>query len=104
MFILNDVGPELCSKGLSRIKSYLGKTESAHSWDEAVNITKRLNKIAFPHYTEQEWLTFTKNLYSENDLGVPVLRYDPAIAEPVDSSNDTESIGCLPTCGEFVSN
>ena len=38
--------------------------------------------IAFPDFTDQEWLDFTRGIYREED-GVPVLAYDPAIAQPM---------------------
>ena len=44
--------------------------------------TRKINQVAFPHYSDEEWLRFTRGLYREVD-GVPRLAYDPAIAQPM---------------------
>ncbi|MEQ8801903.1 MAG: alpha/beta hydrolase, partial [Haliea sp.] len=42
---------------------------------------------AFPDFTDEDWLGFTRALYREVD-GRPVPAYDPAIAEPMAASDD----------------
>jgi pimeloyl-ACP methyl ester carboxylesterase len=80
--VINDIGPELDPVGLERIKSYVGTGHEIRSWDDAVAHTRTINEVAFPHYTDDQWLRFTRGLYREID-GVPQLAYDPAIAEPM---------------------
>ena len=41
---------------------------------------------AFPDFSEQEWLDFTRGIFREED-GVPVLAYDPAISGPLDGGD-----------------
>jgi pimeloyl-ACP methyl ester carboxylesterase len=89
--ILNDIGPELDPRGLARIKGYVGKSKPVTNWDEAVAQARSINEVAFPDFTEQEWLDFTRGTYREEN-GVPVLAYDPAISQPLD---DDES-GVVP--------
>lgn len=86
--VVNDIGPELAPAGLDRIKSFVGKSREIRSWDDAVAQTREINGCAFPKYTDEEWLRFTRGLYTEVD-GVPVLAHDPNIAKPMldDESN-----------------
>ena len=80
--VLNDIGPELDRTGLERIKRYVGKSREIRTWDDAVAQTREINAVAFPKYTDEEWLRFTRGLYRE-ETGVPILAYDPAIAQPM---------------------
>lgn len=80
--VLNDIGPELDPVGLERIKNYVGKRREIHSWDDAVAQTREINGTAFPKYTEEEWLRFTKGLYKEVD-GVPQIAHDGGIAQAI---------------------
>ncbi|WOJ92313.1 alpha/beta hydrolase [Congregibacter variabilis] len=80
--VLNDIGPELDPVGLERIKNYVGKHREIRNWDDAVAQTREINEVAFPSYTDEEWLRFTKGLYREVD-GVPQLAHDAAIAQAI---------------------
>ncbi len=82
--ILNDIGPEIHQEGLARLKSYAGKSSPVKSWEDAAAQTRRLNEVAFPHYSQQQWLRFARQLYAENGEGVPVLSYDPGIATAIE--------------------
>ncbi len=83
--VINDVGPEVDPAGLSRIMSYVGKTRDIHSWADAVQQTRDVNAVCFPDYDDAQWLAMAQRLYRENDQGVPVPTYDPAISKPIDS-------------------
>ncbi|MDA8961730.1 alpha/beta hydrolase [Congregibacter sp.] len=85
--VLNDIGPELDPVGLARIKNYVGKHREIRSWDDAVAQTREINEVAFPRYTDEEWLRFTKGLYREID-GVPQLAHDAAIAQAILEADD----------------
>ena len=86
--VLNDIGPELDPVGLERIKHYLGKPRDIRTWDDAVARTREINGPAFPRYSDEEWLRFTRALYFEEN-GVPVIAHDAAIAEPMlDAGSD----------------
>ena len=89
--VINDIGPEVDPKGLARIKSYVGKSAPVSSWDEAVAQAREVNGAQFPDFSPGQWLDFTQGLYRDED-GVPVLAYDPAIAQPL---ADTQS-GAVP--------
>lgn len=85
--VLNDIGPELDRAGLDRIKSYVGKRREISNWDDAVARTREINAVAFPRYTDEEWLRLAQGLYFEAN-GVPVIAHDAAIAEAM---QDAES-------------
>lgn len=89
--IINDIGPEIDPRGLERIKGYVGKSGPVRSWAEAVSQCRSINEIAFPDFTDEQWLDFTQGLYREEN-GVPVLAYDPAIAQPMED----EASGAMP--------
>lgn len=80
--VMNDIGPELDPVGLDRIKNYVGKTREIRNWDDAVAQTREINESAFPHYSDVQWLQFTRGLYREVG-GVPQLAYDASLAKPM---------------------
>ena len=86
--VLNDIGPEVDESGLDRIKSYLGKSSPVNNWEEATAHAKKINALAFPDFTNNDWLSFAKRLYRENENGVPELAYDPAIAKPLANTGE----------------
>jgi pimeloyl-ACP methyl ester carboxylesterase len=86
--ILNDIGPVINPAGLERIKGYVGKSGPVANWEEAVAQAREINGREFPDFDEGDWLRFARALYRENDAGVPVLAYDPAIAKPMAEDQD----------------
>lgn len=86
--VINDIGPEVNPVGLARIQSYVGKLAPPNNWSEAVDQVKQINGPAFPDFTETDWLSFTRNLYSEDSNGVLALDYDAAISKPMDESKE----------------
>ena len=70
--VLNDIGPEVDSRGLERIKGYAGKARPVTNRGEAVAQQKETNGIAFPDFSEQEWLDFSRGMYRD-EAGVPVI-------------------------------
>ncbi len=86
--IMNDIGPVLNPAGLERIKGYVGKSEPLTSWADAVAEQKAINGKEFPDFSDAQWLAFCQALYRENEDGVPVLAYDPAISKPMNEDQD----------------
>jgi pimeloyl-ACP methyl ester carboxylesterase len=80
--IINDIGPEVDQAGVDRISGYVGKATPVTSWAEAIAQAKEINENAFPTFSDQEWQDFTRGIYRDEG-GVPVLAYDPAIAQPM---------------------
>lgn len=81
--ILNDIGPEIDEAGLNRIRSYAGQPTTISGWADAAAYARATNKIAFPAYTDEDWIRFARRLFSEDSSGAPVLDYDPAIGAQV---------------------
>ncbi|HRE42402.1 MAG TPA: alpha/beta hydrolase [Terricaulis sp.] len=79
--VLNDVGPELDPVGMDRIRSYVGKSDSAANWAEAAARCRGINGAAFPVETSDAfWHDFARKLFRQEAPDAIVLDYDPAIA------------------------
>jgi pimeloyl-ACP methyl ester carboxylesterase len=85
--VLNDVGPVVDPAGLARIKNYVGRTSAASSWSDAARISRELNGIALPTYTDEDWMRFARRTFREDASGKPVPAYDPAIAQSLAAAN-----------------
>lgn len=81
--VLNDVGPYLSSRGLQRIAAYAGGGESFPTWQQACDYIKRINQIAFPNNSEEEWAHWARRAFVKNAQEQWVLQYDPKIAIPI---------------------
>jgi pimeloyl-ACP methyl ester carboxylesterase len=81
--VLNDVGPVISEKGLSRIAGYAGKTCALTTWEEAIDYIMTINQQAFPANDLAEWDKWARRAFVENEQGQLVLRYDPNIALPL---------------------
>ncbi len=80
--VINDVGPELASEGLTRIGSYAGKTGGpARDLNEAAARIRDINGVAFPDEAGDDyWIDFARRTFRETSNGW-VLDYDPAIGQ-----------------------
>ncbi len=79
--ILNDIGPEVGSAGLERIKTYIGRVPPVRSWDEAVAQAREIYGHALPGVSDEKWMRLVKRGYREDERGVPQLDMDPAIGD-----------------------
>lgn len=80
--VLNDVGPEIAREGLERIAGYAGQPAAIADWDDAVAYLKRTSAAAFPDFTDADWRAAAARGFVEDEVGRPVLDYDPDIAVP----------------------
>ena len=80
--LLNDVGPDIMPQGLSRIRGYVGKSNSWPTWIHAARAVADANSDAYPGFALEDWLEMAKRLYRLNSAGRIVLDYDMKIAEP----------------------
>jgi len=80
--LLNDVGPEIETAGLSRIRTYVGKSNTWPTWMHAARAVAEANGDVYPDYDIEDWLAMAKRLYRLNSAGRIVLDYDMKIAEP----------------------
>lgn len=79
--VINDVGPELAVEGLVKIQSYIDREKSVGNWSEAIADVSGTFRASFPAYGAVEWERMTRQLYKEDGQGVPVLDFDPHIAD-----------------------
>jgi pimeloyl-ACP methyl ester carboxylesterase len=80
--VLNDVGPQLESAGLDRIRSYVGNASSQPTWLHAARQTADLNAAVYPDYHIQDWLRMVHRTHRLTPEGRIVVDYDKQIAAP----------------------
>jgi pimeloyl-ACP methyl ester carboxylesterase len=80
--ILNDIGPEISSKGLERIRSYVGNARSFDTWMHAARAMAEAQEETYPDYKIEDWLRFAKRTCKLGGNGRIILDYDMKIAEP----------------------
>lgn len=80
--LLNDIGPDIDPAGLSRIRSYVGRSSAWPTWMHAARATQEANADIYPDWSIEDWLAMAKRLYRLNSAGRIVLDYDLKIAEP----------------------
>ena len=84
--VINDIGPDIATEGLDRIKRYVGVAGPFADWGEATAYLKGVSGEIFPNYTERQWSAFARQCYTERD-GSVVIDYDPKIAEPLEATD-----------------
>lgn len=96
-FLLNDVGPELESAGLARIRVSVGRGGSFPTWLHAARAVAEANAGIYPRYGLEDWLRMAKRLYRVNSAGRIVLDYDQKIADPLRAPGGEGAIDLWPT-------
>ena len=81
--VLNDVGAEVDSQGLERIRGYAGKSAPVHSWEQAVAQVRSIYGTVWPGLSDERWQRIARLSYRANAQGVPEADADPLIAEPL---------------------
>src|SRR5882724_10014945 len=56
--VLNDIGPVIDTRGLARIKGYVGKLPIPTSYADGAEVLRRLFGAEFPKLTSPDWLDF----------------------------------------------
>jgi pimeloyl-ACP methyl ester carboxylesterase len=94
--ILNDIGPVLDARGLSRIASYLGKSAAFPSWDGLIANIKATQGTAFPDADDAAWNAFAHRVAKQLPDGRVAFAYDPAIATTFAQPSDAPTPNLLP--------
>lgn len=85
---LNDIGPEVDSKGIERIRTYVGRQVEFASWDEAGKAFASRMPDVYPNWNAAEWERFARRCCREDENGKVSLDYDMAIAQPFAQANE----------------
>jgi pimeloyl-ACP methyl ester carboxylesterase len=80
--LLNDVGPELDSRGLDHIRSYVGKPQNWPTWLQAARALAEHQGDRYPDWEIDQWLVYAKRVCKLTPAGRIMLDYDMRIAEP----------------------
>ncbi|HEX8400264.1 MAG TPA: alpha/beta hydrolase [Allosphingosinicella sp.] len=80
--LINDIGPVLDERGLERIRSYVGRSQSWPTWMHAARFFAEAQKDIYPGWTLEQWLVFAKRLCRLGSGGRVAFDYDMRIAEP----------------------
>ncbi len=95
--VINDIGPEINSDGLDRIKSNVSSRDPVTSWAEAAARTRSSNLAAFPKREGDTafWDDFARKTWVEREDGSIALAYDGALVDQMDDG------GALPDLWAF---
>jgi len=80
--LLNDIGPDLETKGLDHIRSYVGRSQSWPTWLHAARAICEMQRDRYPDWDTAQWLVYAKRLCKLTAGGRVVFDYDMRIAEP----------------------
>ena len=80
--LLNDIGPELETRGLERIRSYVGRSQNWPTWLHAARHLAEAQGDRYPGWQIDDWLVYAKRLCRLNANGRIAFDYDMRIAEP----------------------
>ncbi len=81
--LLNDIGPVLDPKGLERIRSSVGRTQTWPTWVHAARDLGEMQQIIYPSYDLEDWIAYAKRVCRLTRKGRIVLDYDMQISEPM---------------------
>jgi pimeloyl-ACP methyl ester carboxylesterase len=89
--VLNDVGPELDSRGIGRIAAYMARPTSPGTLEEMVERLATINHEVFPDYRGADWraLVMATCVFEGEKL---VTDFDPAIAQGIANGSATPDL------------
>ena len=87
--VLNDIGPEVETTGLDRIKTYLGQGRSFSTWMHAARALEELHGEAHPTFALDDWLVMAKRGMTLCSNGRIAFDYDMKIAEPIMATDES---------------
>jgi pimeloyl-ACP methyl ester carboxylesterase len=82
--VLNDIGPEMASRGLSRILQYVGVDSPQSDWEAAVRFLKDLMPNLAPKADDAWWRSHAEATYRRGADGRLHFDWDLALAKPLD--------------------
>lgn len=94
--VLNDIGPDVESDGLARIREYVGQGRSFPTWMHAARALREQAGVAYPDFAIADWLRLAKRWMAIGGNGRIVLDYDMKIAEPFHQAGGAKPIDMWP--------
>ena len=80
--ILNDIGPDIETAGLQRLRANVGRQGNWPTWVHAARDMAQRNADIYPEWELADWLAFAKRLCRLTPAGRIGFDYDPRIADP----------------------
>lgn len=80
--LINDIGPELETRGLEHIRSYVGRPQNWPTWMHAARAIAEAQSDRYPHWEIDQWLVYAKRVARLGQNGRIVFDYDMRLAEP----------------------
>lgn len=77
--VLNDIGPVIERKGLTRISAYVGRMPLPRNWKEATQLVAEMSRKAFPNVPDSDWEAVARQWFNERN-GRPSPGYDPKLS------------------------
>jgi pimeloyl-ACP methyl ester carboxylesterase len=81
--LINDIGPDIESAGLDRIRATVGRTHSWPTWLHAARGISEIQRGTYPDYGIMDWLAMAKRTCRLTAQGRITPDYDVHIAEPM---------------------
>jgi pimeloyl-ACP methyl ester carboxylesterase len=81
--VFNDIGPVIETRGLARIKSYVGKLPPPQSYEHAADILRGLFEAQFSNLSAADWMGFARRTFKERD-GRLLANYDVKLAKTLE--------------------
>jgi len=82
--VLNDIGPVLESRGMARIRGYVGRLPQPRSVPDAVDLLKETMSERFNGLSEADWETYARITFADA-VGRIGQRYDRNLTKPLES-------------------
>lgn len=78
--VLNDVGPEIQTGGVDRIRDYLARDRVHRDWESAVaDLKSFLPDLSVPEPADKTWLAIAKTTWREGKDGLLHFNFDPRL-------------------------
>ncbi len=80
--VMNDIGPEIDTSGLTRIANFVARGYSGPTWDDAAKALLDLDGKIYPDWQHADWLKMARRRFTTAPDGSIKHDYDLNIAKP----------------------
>jgi pimeloyl-ACP methyl ester carboxylesterase len=80
--LINDIGPVLETRGLDKIRGYVGRSQNWPTWLHAARAIAEAQRDRYPDWRIEDWIAYAKRLCKLTPNGRVVFDYDMRIADP----------------------